>query len=567
MENKYGLVRDLLIKAAAEYGDREALVWLEGDEVKSINYGTLLNKVKSLYHNLYIRGWKDKHIGILAPNSEKWVILYFTVLSGLGVAVPIGVTENAESVAYMCGNGDISAAFCQNTFLPMIPEGIDALDIAELDSFCNDAVADFDDAAPEADKMCKILYTSGTTGQKRGVMLTMNNIMSIASSYYGKYNGSRTLCSLPFSHGYEAVCHLLSALNAGSTICIGRSALRFVQDIKTFNPESVYLVPAQADALLRSFSRVLDSTPSLKTVVCGGATIRQGLITDFAEKGIKLLGGYGLSECSPLVSLNEDATPDSVGKEAPYCEVRIANPDEHGTGEIQVKGDNVMLGYYRNEKDTAATFTDDGWLKTGDVGRKDENGNLYISGRIKNLIVLPNGENIIPEELEQQLAAALPGGSEPIVSDEHGTLTATLYTDEEQAEGLSQLLKKAVEQFNKTVPPFMRILAQTVSTETPDRTSLGKIKRSNWGRPAEDSPEREAEKAAEAAEKAERAAKVAREKAQKAFERAVEDAEKAAENARKAAEKAADLADKADMSAKRAAEMAAELKALLADDE
>ena len=225
-------------------------------------------------------------------------------------------------------------------------------------------------------------------------------------------------------------------------------------------------------------------------IFCGGAPLNPQRIKAFADIGIDIYNGYGITECSPLVSSNSPISqvPGSVGAVAPDCQVRISDPDDDGADEIQVKGDNVMLGYYKDEAATRQSFTEDGWFKTGDIGCIDKANNVYITGRAKNLIISSNGKNVYPEELEECLMNQIPYLREVIVfapKDKFGherIIAADAFLDPQfiSETGLERArvqLKADIEKVNGHLAKFKRI-SQVIIRETEfEKTTTRKIKR------------------------------------------------------------------------------------------
>jgi long-chain acyl-CoA synthetase len=228
----------------------------------------------------------------------------------------------------------------------------------------------------------------------------------------------------------------------------------------------------------------------LRTVICGGAPLKQEVIDTFTGLGITIINGYGITECAPLVAANRNKQTKngSVGMPVPINEVKINEPDENGEGEILVKGPNVMMGYYNDEEATAAAFDEDGFFRTGDYGRLDEDGWLYITGRLKNLIILSNGKNVYPEEIEAALAD-IPGIVDIVVYEgisrrgsDHNTIVAEIYPDADylkknEIEDKYAYFKKHINDYNKTAVPYKKIgLLKIRDTEFPKNT-LRKITR------------------------------------------------------------------------------------------
>lgn len=478
-------LKTAVYRAAALYAQDAAYEWKTDEGPASVSFDELRRDMDALGTALMAEGKAGGSIAICGANSYYWALAYITALAGAGVAVPMSGEETPDGLAYLCRKGEVKLALADDALAAAFPEGVEFVGLqsglpALLEkgrALIEKGERSFIDKAIDPSALCEILFTSGTTGERRGVMLNSLNLMSIVCCGFPHLIGKRSLSVLPFSHGFEAVCHLLAALEPGVTICIAKSGRRFAQDMLDFRAESIYVVPLQAEALLGPFADLMAAAKDLKVLVCGGAPLSAPVMAKFKSIGLKLMQGYGLSECSPLVTLNTNEVVGSAGKAASYCEIRIAAPDAQGVGEIQVRGDNVMSSYYKDEKETAEAFTEDGWLRTGDMGKLDEDGNLFITGRKKNIIVLPNGENIMPEELEALLYARLPRGSEVRVCEHDGVLTLEGFSPERPGEAFAPTLREAAEAVNALVPPYKRI-NKIVTQDTPfPKTALGKIKR------------------------------------------------------------------------------------------
>ncbi len=333
------------------------------------------------------------------------------------------------------------------------------------------------------------MYTSGTTGKSKGVMLSHKNLASnVENCYVEIAPGVVSMSVLPIHHAYCLTSGVLKSLSLGSCICIKDSIMHFAKNFKTFRPEVTLLVPLIIETLyqkLRDADPAIPKKmvanevfgPNLKIIFSGGAYLNPDLVDFFEEYGISVLQGYGMTECSPVISNNNllHSRNGSIGKPLANCEVKFV--DE----EICIKGSSVMMGYYKMPEETAQTLDSDGWLHTGDLGRMDEDGFLYITGRKKNLIILSNGENISPEELENEL------GKNDLVKEilvrENGTnIEAEIFPDEEYAQknGITDIkgkLQDILDAFNKSVPIYKRVTALKVRDTEFDKNATQKIKR------------------------------------------------------------------------------------------
>ena len=370
-----------------------------------------------------------------------------------------------------------------------------------------------------------LVFTSGTTGNPKGVMLTEHNLVSAV--YYGLQVAdikTRCLSVLPYHHTYESVVGILVAIHRRATICINDSLKNVLKNLNTFKPDYIYVVPAFTEKFYKSiwanaeksgkdkllkimipvsnglrkigidlrgvlFKSVHEAFGgNLKQIVCGGAPIRPEIGKFFNDIGMMLLNGYGISECSPLVSVNREKLndPSTVGVILPCCEVKIENPNEDGDGEIWVKGDIVMMGYYKEPEKTAKVLKD-GWFNTEDYGRINKKGQLVINGRKKNVIVLNNGKNIYPEEIENYVMR-VPYIQETIVKavkNDQGqeiSLCAEVFLNQEKVkelgiENIEETLKKDVSKATKELPVWKRVTKTEIRETEFNKTTTNKIKR------------------------------------------------------------------------------------------
>ena len=456
---------------AVAYREKNAL-----GEWTDYSYRRLKDDVNGLTAYLYSLGLKGKHIGVMGPNSYRWITAYLSVLCGLGVAVLIPADAPREEIETLVKAADVDVLLADDRLTALADGIVPAYAFSLLAEKAEEGLrmisvgsVRLSDTEPAPDDLCKIIFTSGTTGERRGVMLTQKNIMCIVSSGFVPLVGKTSVSVLPLSHAFECVCHILTMIALGGTMYLCQSLRSFPQAVAQSGAESLFIVPALAEALLTKFRPFLDKAVKLKRVVCGGAPIPKQLVDEYAKIGISLLAGYGLSECAPLVSLDDHGAAGTVGTVGEYCRVRIS-----GDGEIQVRGENVMSGYYKNEAATRAAFTEDGWLRTGDLGEFDADGNLCLTGRIKNLIILPNGENVSPEELETRMINRVPGVVDALCRADGALLAMTVYLGGDTSEEALESVKKAVAAENNLLPAHKRIQKVDLTGEPFPVSATGK---------------------------------------------------------------------------------------------
>lgn len=542
-------IRHMLDLAAEENGSKIAYKYIEDKEIKEVTFSEFKLLTEYLGTAICDLGFESAHISNIGMNSFKWITIYVTVLKSSGVYLPIDKELPETDIINVANNGEAEVMFYAKKFEKFFKENRDkfpnikyfiGLDREEdegeflsYDKFlargkelyeAGDRRYEKTGSDPHELKM--LVYTSGTTGNSKGVMLTEHNIKS--GIYYGLQASKifdSCLSVLPYHHTYEAIPGILVAIHHRATLCINDKLTNVLKNLQTFKPEYIYLVPAFAElfykkiwATLREkkidglfkvliavsnglrkvgidirrklFKSVIDNFGgNLKEIVCGGAPIRTEIGKFFDSIGIILFNGYGITECSPLVSVNrvECNDPSTVGMVLPCLEIKIENPDPDGIGEICVKGDVVMKGYYNAPELTAEVLTEDGWFNTGDYGYINKNGLLVITGRKKNLIVLSNGKNIYPEEIEEYIQG-IPYVKEVVVystKDENGmedALCAEVFADAEHESvkdnpDFAELIRKDITEATKALPAYKKIVKIKLREEPFIKNSSNKIKR------------------------------------------------------------------------------------------
>ena len=536
-------IREMLDLAVADCPDRDAYQFTRGDsdEIIHVTYREFYDITEDLGAALTELGFGDAHIACLSENSFEWICAYITVLKSAGVFIPVDGELPTNDKIHVLTESDATVMFVSRKHEKWVRENRDSLPAVRcfilfgadeddgeflsyrrlLDLGSGLDRASYDALHSDEYDVKYLVYTSGTTGIAKGVMLTEHNLVSCV--YYGLHVSQiydKGLSVLPYHHTYESVTDILVSLHYHSTLCLNSSLRRIVKDLQRYKPSYVYIVPALAEYMYssimknirqqgkeRSFSKAVKLSRKLRKVgidlrpmifrslrnvfggrlikiVCGGAPIRPEIGEFFNDIGIYLVGGYGITECSPLVSVNHERTItyDTVGKRLPCLEWRIDSPNEEGIGEICVKGDTVMKGYYKQPEKTAEVIRD-GWFYTGDYGYIDADDQLVITGRKKNIIVLNNGKNVYPEEIEGYIQG-IPYIEEVVVQglkndkgDEY-SLFAEVFLGEE-AEGKSeQEILKDISEVLDILPAYKRVTKVVIRKEPFPKTSTNKIKRS-----------------------------------------------------------------------------------------
>lgn len=544
-------VKELLNYALEEAPDRIAYRYFVGSEVKSASYREFYERVRALGTALDDLGQLSSHVAMIGASSYDYVTVYLTMLAGDGVFVPIDKELPEEDLINVLFDSDTTMVFCDDKYeeiltrhraqIPKVTHIVNLSresDEGDLLSFSRLLARGYELAEKDPDRffshvrnpeeMALLVYTSGTTGLAKGVMLSEKNLMSCVC--YGLEVSTvydTGLSVLPYHHTYEAVAGLLVAIHHHSTICINDQLRHVLKNLQLFKPDYVYVVPAFVEMFYKKIwsnakaggkefflkAAITSSNAlrkigidkratlfksiheafggNLKKIVCGGAPLRAELGDFFDSIGISLINGYGITECSPLVSANQDVFNDctTVGFPLRCIEVTIQDPDEDGNGEICIRGDTVMLGYYHKPELTHEVLDEDGTFHTGDYGRLNERGQLLITGRKKNLIVLDNGKNIFPEEIENYLSA-IPYIQEVLVygikndRGEEVALGAEIYLSEDKVKELKindpeASLKKDIAKVCKSLPAYKKITRIHIRPVPFEKTTTNKIRRSS----------------------------------------------------------------------------------------
>lgn len=549
---KFNTIREMLAMAVNEVGDKAAFKWLDKKEIKSATYKEFKDTTFSLGTALNAIGVSKSHVATTGENSYKWACTYLTMLQSEGVFVPVDKELPIDDMINVLNQSDAEAVFYASKFekifhereaeLPKIKYfiGFDRdedegrfLSYDKLLENGRKLMAEGDrgyvDQTPDHTGLKMLVYTSGTTGDPKGVMISEHNLVSMI--YYGMQvskTETTELAVLPFHHTYEAVPGILVLIHSHNTMCINAKLTQVLKNMQVFKPDYMYIVPAFAELFYkkiwaaareggkekglkflivlsnalrkigidkrRSFFKSIHESfgGELRTLICGGAPVRAELGKFFDSIGIYLMNGYGITECSPLISVNRFELDDctTVGFVLPCLDIKFEDVTDEGIGEICVKGDNVMIGYYKRPDLTEAALND-GWFRTGDYGMLDKAGRLKITGRKKNIIVLTNGKNIYPEELEEKIGN-IDYVKETVVYavlDEHGAedgLCAEVFLDEETVKTMAEpdieaRIKKDIDQSLSELPRYKQISKVLIRDTEFVKNSSNKIKRNLVG--------------------------------------------------------------------------------------
>ncbi len=512
-------INDLLRMVEKDYADLVAVKYLSTNGIVCKCYQEFVSDVRKIVSYLKEKSICGHKIALVGKTSYEYLVSYLAIVCSGNVVIPIDRELQDSDYAPMFTSIGVTYVFCDYIYKSSVQKyqkfikAFFILDLLGVESGVEYQIIGVPDillnykkyselTICSADKTAVIIYTSGTTGKSKGVMLTQRNIASDVASakrILGLSQEDESLSILPMFHMYEMTCDVLLMFYFGGTVALNDSMKNMKKNIKIFRPTILYCVPIILQSLQKMIQRapadtnILDELGGrLKRIVCGGAFLAPSLIDFFDQYGIVVVQGYGITECSPLVAANPDRyrKKGSIGKVISCCEVKIAYDDKydelnkHKTGEILVKGTNVMSGYYMNEMATQEAFVD-GWFRTGDVGYLDEDDYLYITGRIKNLIILSNGKNVSAELLEEKIAI-FDIVEEVVVKQREGgdveKICAEIYPNQEyikehQITNIKEVLEKKVSELNMVLPMYMQIGEIQIREYNFEKTATNKIRR------------------------------------------------------------------------------------------
>ncbi|WP_028974817.1 AMP-binding protein [Spirochaeta cellobiosiphila] len=540
--HEWPAIHELIDINAARFPDKKAFLVFDPKEMV-LTYGEIQNKCKKLAYYLISQGLKEgDRVALTGKNSPQWACAYLAVLYAGGVIVPIDYQLGIERISHLvkfAGSKFLFSDEEKEKDLSLTVDNIPLLSLApgkpnylfELEA---DAVK-----LPQVDidKVAAILYTSGTTGNEKGVMLSHRNFVTdvfVAASHniMRIYDKDVFYALLPIHHSYTMTAVFLEALGHGSSVVFGKK-MAIKQILKDLDKGKVTMflgIPLLFNKILagilkglrekgiivygiirglmsfsgfckkylkinigkKMFGFILKKVNLHTNRICisGGGPLAPETFKLFNQLGIDFVQGYGMTETAPIITLNpvKSFKESSVGVILPRLDVRIADADSNGIGEIQVKGPINCLGYFQDEESTKALFTEQGFLKTGDMGYIDKDNYLYITGRMKSLIVTEGGKNVYPEEIEDEFQ--LFGEIEQIlvkgyIKDEKlksEGIEAWIYPAEEASSQMSekeleQLFQSQVDQVNTRLVTYKKINRFKILKEPMEMTTTKKIKR------------------------------------------------------------------------------------------
>ena len=543
------------------HGNKTLFRYYEGKDIQSMTYATFGTQVREAAAAFTAMGLCGEKIAVIGETSPQWVCTYLGALAAGCVIVPMDKELDTEEIRRFIAMVDARAIVYSKSFNEKFIKSISDGDTGiryfipitpAYDSSFDNKVIAFEQLLTcgrerverdgyhypivrNREKLAEMLFTSGTTGTSKCVMLCQKNIFAAVNAAVETvcFSADDVVVSvLPIHHTYELMC-VLAEMVYGIEICINDSLRHVMKNFQLFKPTGLVLVPlfintmyakiwseakkskketilkaglatsktlmaVGIDARRKIFKSVLDAFGRrLDHIICGGAKLNPDLIAAFEDFGISIFEGCGITECSPLTCV----TPyfarkyGSVGPAVPCCRVRIdektgsgENEEGYVEGEIQIKGDNVMLGYYNNPEANEAAFTTDGWYRTGDIGYMDGDGYVYITGRMKSVIVLENGKNVFPEEIEEYLGkidticeSVVVGRKAP--DNDAIILTAVVFPAYDKfptgasEELIRESIRNSINAMNRRLPGFKQVKAVEYRQTEFEKTTSKKIKR------------------------------------------------------------------------------------------
>jgi len=547
-------LQDMVLKSSQKYGKKIALEDLADTPIPKVTYQELLENILRFGTALQQLGIKERtHIAIIGENRAQWGIAYLTLMSFNYVVVPIDKNLTSNEILNIIHESDAEAIIFSDAYQQLLSEKRDVLkrlkhfitmDLKKTDSFLSmpEMISTTQPISANQlpkinpDELGEIIFTSGSLGRAKGVMLSQSNLVSNLMSMTKMlfiFPDDKFLSVLPIHHTYECTCGFLCPVFSGASVHFARSLKTVTEDIQKVHATMLLGVPLLFEKMFRAIYKAIEKAKvksvimkplisitdfaakagwknskkkifhelhskfggSVRLFIAGGAAPDPKVSKGLREFGFNFVQGYGLTETSPILALNQldNFKDNAAGLPLPGIQIKINTPDEEGVGEIFAKGPSVMLGYYKNEKFTTEAF-EDGWFKTGDLGCFDEDGFLHISGRKKNVIIANNGKNIFPEEIEDILHRS-PYVLESLVfgekDDKHDErIAAQIFVDAEAfieyseknnvpitEELIQQKISEVIKETNEQLASFKQIKNFYIRQQEFEKTTTQKIKR------------------------------------------------------------------------------------------
>lgn len=545
-DSYYVSIKEVFQRVANYAPDARLLADL--DENKNIVYHTakdVLEDVENLGNGLIKEGFENKHIAICADNCYLYVIADMSIAGGVGVSAPIDKESPEKLLELLLNRCDADAVICSSHLLSKIEsikqacprlKTIITIDkkvdgykfIREIMEVGGKVKENYYKNKPvDFDATCKIIFTSGTTGSNKGVELSQKNLTSNFNNFLDtiktveKEDKNTSYSTLPMHHSIEINTHIMPRIASARLTYINDSIKNLIPNMRIFKPHIIMVVPMIVNMIYKTiwnnikkageekkvkrqikfnnFTRKFGInrskklfkkwfepfTENLQEIMCGGAPLNPEVVKGMNELGIFIVNGFGITECSPLVSANNETYKDyaSIGTACPKVTVKIDQPDKFGIGELLVKGTNVAKGYYKDDTATKQAFDEEGFFHTGDYASIDKKKRINLIGRKKNTIVLENGKNVFPEEIENEIENNMPYVKEVVVyaspyirnGEENMGICAGLYIEENKPD--EETIKKDFIKLNKQLSVYKRISYINLVDAPFERTSSKKIKR------------------------------------------------------------------------------------------
>lgn len=545
--------RDLINYSIENYSDHVAYKYKEKPTDKKIiekTYEQVGKDIKALSTAFLSKGWANKNIAVIGKNRYEWCITYLATTCGGMVIVPLDKALPEREINNLITRSEAEVVVCDGTYVEELKKlkisgtsnlktiiCMDTIEDKEIDKW-QDVVdygkeqlkkgdTKYQEVKIDPDKMAIILFTSGTTSEAKGVMLSQRNICTNVedmATYSKMYDTDTILSVLPIHHTFECTISFLYGFYSGVTIAFCDGLRYYAANLKEYKVTIIVAVPVLLEAMYKKikagikeqgkedqvkkavkisnfllklhidvrrklFKQVLDNLGGyVRILYYGAAQMEKDTIDGYTNFGISSVQGYGLTETSPIITAESDKEhrPGSVGFIFPALEMRIKNPDKDGVGEIEVKGASIMLGYYKDEEKTKEVMKD-GWFSTGDFGYIDEDEFLHLTGRKSDIIVLKNGKNVYPEEIEG-LLNKLPYVEESLVFPRNENKTDTLlcakivynkkeFEKENKDKNAETIIWDSIKELNKSLPTFKHIKKIILTDEEMEKTTTQKIKR------------------------------------------------------------------------------------------
>lgn len=543
-------IRDMLRTSVSLYGSQNAFLEKRNGRYEPVTYNEYFRDVRGLGTALYDAARPERRIAVIGENCYMWAVSYMAVICGLGVVVPIDREATPDDIKNIVTLSLADTLLYADSVAAKVDgiEGVRKIAFSELRTLIDGGAARYergetvyDELPIDPFKMSVLLFTSGTTGVAKGVMLSHHNIAFDLMGMCKMINlqpEDTFLSVLPLHHTYECTCGFLCPLYRGATIAYCEKLSTITRDLQDSGATIMLAVPLLLETMYKkiwqnaeksgraaTLRRAIKLNNALKKIgidlsrklfaeihktfgghlrllISGGAAIDPKVLAGLRDMGFMALQGYGLTECAPLAAVNRDTfyKDASAGLAPPNTQLAIDEPDENGIGEIKYKGDNIMLGYYNMPEETAKIIRD-GWLYTGDLGYIDSEGFLFITGRKKNVIVTENGKNIFPEEIEYYLNRDARVLDSMVIGEKSAAgetiIKAIIYPDyalvnaEVEAKGIKtadinateyrdavkSMFAAMINELNLSLPSFKRIRKFVIRREDFEKTTTKKIKR------------------------------------------------------------------------------------------